>query len=454
MSVSESVILTKEMQRSNKLATYGSYQYSRITPLQGLGATISGGDVSEFEIPAKVINHNLDRLEFDLALPAGGAGVFNKMFADGIAPIRQLQYISRSNVSIVDVPFFNYYCNATFRQTNKISDVQTFERTVLTNDQFEGLSCCNVATNVRIPVTAGAMVVPNELYLEPLTIVQSVADTAFTIKFRINMGMLKDTFFGVSKDINFNEITTIRIIWDDSVHVGFGGTSATNTATNLAVLASYSISNLYYYVALEKNQSMINLVKDEPRQSLDIPYIWPTKIQGSAGNSVNSTLTLRYNVTNGSRLVRLYWAPYNNTQTATTVFDHDNLGGLKVASFYVNVDGEKTVPFDYALSTTDSTSYNCTKHLLKGSCIMSANDYAKYFTHIENFGDNYPLCSTFDYDKSHWKEGMPIEKEIKIDISYTNASANAVQSQNYIFAVCQRKLVIDRDAGIIVNSEP
>jgi hypothetical protein len=49
---------------------------------------------------------------------------------------------------------------------------------------------------------------------------------------------------------------------------------------------------------------------------------------------------------------------------------------------------------------------------------------------------------------------MPLEKEVKIDIYYDNAPANAVQSQNYIYTVCQRKLVVDKEAGIYINSEP
>lgn len=464
MSVQEGSILTREMQRSTKLGAYGTYEYNRLPPKSQPGATTNGGDVSEFEIPAKCINHYYDRLEFTLTLPdddqipvgspAVDTDAFNKMFIDGIVPIREIQFMTQGGKYMAYIPQLNKYTNAIFRRTIPFEKLATFERVSQTTDAgevFEGLSMCNSSTNVRIPVTPGALVAPKELYIEPSSIVRSATvNTPLSLNFKINLNLIYDSIWNVSHDINFNEITLVRIIWDGPQFSGFRGTSSTNTGTNITACSAIKLTNLYMFYAVQQNQSIIDMVKEEKQQQIMIPYLYYNKIQGSASNSAGNTLSVKFSPVHGSRLVRMYWCPYNNAESGSTIYDSDNTGGLKVASFHVEIDGVRTCPYEYI--TTNYDDYEAVKHLIKGSSILSRNDHLKYFTHIENFGSNYGLVQEFDYDRQLWKEGMPLDKEVKIDIFSTNPTANTVQTQNYIYTVCQRRLVVDKEAGIFIDS--
>ena len=71
-----SAILCKEMQRSLKLDTYGTYQYTKLQPLSALSATTAGGDVTQVELPARVSNHYYDRLEFDISRTPTAVGTY------------------------------------------------------------------------------------------------------------------------------------------------------------------------------------------------------------------------------------------------------------------------------------------------------------------------------------------------------------------------------------------
>lgn len=465
MSVQEGTVLASEMQRSSKLCAYGSYEINQTPPKTQPGATTVGGDVSEFEIPAKCINQSMYKLEFTLTTSSHNVP---KVFIDGVCPIREVQFMTQGGRYMAYIPQFNKFTNATFRRVISFNKLATMERVIQTQNTaqiFEGLSMTTlggvasldegtpntiVRDRIRLPVTAGDMLPPNEPYLEPSMIVQRSAAGTLAVNFKIPLNLVKDSIFGVNRDINFNEITLIRIIWDDPAYVGFVGSSLINTNSGLATLTSYAISNLVLRYAVQKNQSIIDMVKEEKAQEIMIPYVYYNKIQGNAGNNNSTTLSVKFSNVHGSRLLRMYWAPYNNTESATTIFDHDNLGGLKVFSFHVEVDGVRLCPYEFL--TNNSDDYDANRMLLDGSCILSRNDHLKYFTHVQNFGSNYPLCREFDYERQLWKEGMPLDKEVKIDIYYTNAPANAVQSQNYIYTVVQRRLVVDKEAGIYIDS--
>ena len=449
-------ILSKEMQRDPKLATYGSYQYSKLTPNAALPTSVTvGGDIIEIELPAKCINHFFDRMEFDLTLV--GTTTFNNMFLDGIAPIQTLELVSYGGQHIVNTVHFNNFTNATMRRTHKIEKVLSKERIPViaaTNSYFEGLSCCNGELTIRQPISTatGVLTAPIEKYLEPLSVGESATGASLVIKYRLNMGDLKDTFFNCCRDVNFNEIVLLRITTAAQTKVGYVSSTTVSTSASTKQTAGYTFSNFAYYVAIQKDQDIIDSVNRAPRQEMNIPFVWTTKIQ-TATVSADNTLTIRINTPNGSRLLRMYWAAYaaelNTDARAFSVYDKDNLTQTKVATFYITVDGEKRQMYDFTCSRNED--YNTYRNLFKGSCILSANDHYKYFTHCENFCDNYALCDEFEYSKTNWIEGTPIEKEIKLDINFLSGTE---QCHNYIFTVCQRKLIIDKQLGIIVNSDP
>lgn len=464
-------VIARELQRELKVCAHGEYQPSRLQPITQPSATIvNDGDVSEFEIPAKYINHNLDRLEFDLVAPLITTGSGQFFWVDGIAPVRRMELVSRGGQYVMDLVNPNVFCNMTGRYTHSISEVQSKGVLVASalagkltnaNGYLENLMPASSATlaNKRLQWAGGAsqVLANSESFTEPdyYFATGDALARVVTIRFRFPMSALKDTFFDTSQDVNFNEIMLLRITWGNANRIGVTSTAPASIVTTPAAITSYAIINLYYYVALQKKQSVIDMLNSLPEQQIMVKFPILTKIPTTGGAGATNTLSIRYNPPQGRRLLRVYWSPYNTAESGITSYDHDNgvIDGTtavpsshKVVSFYTQVDGTRVNQYDYVCVNGDD--YHAIKHLLKNSCITSADNYSQNMTFIDNFADNYPMSQAFDYDKQNWVEGKPIEKEIKYEIVFVGTAINL---QNYVYAITQKMLMVSKDKGIVVS---
>ena len=89
------------------------------------------------------------------------------------------------------------------------------------------------------------------------------------------------------------------------------------------------------------------------------------------------------------------------------------------------------------------------KHLLKGSSIISMLEHYRYSGYIHNFSDNYPLCKEFDFDRKNWIVGTEVYSNYDIEWVIT---AGSKASFNYFWTVFQRKLIIDKIAGVYLSN--
>ena len=93
-----------------------------------------------------------------------------------------------------------------------------------------------------------------------------------------------------------------------------------------------NITNLLFYLAIEKDQVIENMVKSlvlrpEGLQLL-VPMVYYNKFPLAIAASHN--LIVRYNRANGIKLKKIYWAPYNPTESGNTAYDHSNIAGAKI----------------------------------------------------------------------------------------------------------------------------
>lgn len=486
MSLQANVIIAQELQRELKMCTYGSYQPSRLQPITQPSDPTNDGDVSEFEIPTKYINHFYDRLEFDVALPAAGGTYTNyqSIWTDGVTPIRRLELVSRGGQYVLDLVNPNVFTNMTGRLVHSLDEVKSYPRlgnfgaaagatlasTVLGSTQgimpLVGAAAAEGVTSksllwVGTSVAGAALTLsPADSINEPAEFFISLQETAggsigATVRFRIPMRIFRETVFDTSQDINFNEIMLLRVTWGSAGRVSVKAETASPVGTAAAVQPTMTIKNLYYYIAMQKNQSVIDMLNSLPEQNVMIKFPVYTKTPTTGGAGATNTITIRYNPPQGRRLLRIYWAPYNTTESGTTSYDHNNLiqsnvtGAVlahKVMSFYTQIDGVRINQYDYDCSKFED--YHAIKSLFEGSCITSERDYARHMTFVDNFSDNYPLNRKFETDKQNWVEGLPIEKEIKYEITFVGTAINL---QNYVYAITQKMLSISRDRGVIVS---
>jgi len=292
------------------------------------------------------------------------------LYTDGIPFIRQIQLYTRTGLFLADIPDVCNYTNMTMRRSFKINDVMTWAKI----DDFEGLSCINViaAAGQRPDNTA-----VNTSYLEPRYIESgSAVNTADPVfEFQVNLGRIVNSIFSIDKDLYFGgEILYLRIVWNPTTKIGFIGTSGTNPTTGVAAFpGNIALTNLTLYMAVEQNPQIENGLKSKVLSpegfNLLVPYIYQNKI--SLGGTTQN-LSVKYSRAHGSRLLKIYWAPYSATESSNTAYNHNNLANAKVTQFYTTVNNTRTSQFNY---NCDGDDYRMQKKKLQGSCILSSNEY-------------------------------------------------------------------------------
>ena len=93
---------------------------------------------------------------------------------------------------------------------------------------------------------------------------------------KIYGAQLHNTIFSLDKDLLFNEVILLRIIWGPYTLVGFGSTlpyppalggtyaaAGVGTEKNItaAAFTSATISNLTYYLAIEQDINIVNSLR-------------------------------------------------------------------------------------------------------------------------------------------------------------------------------------------------
>lgn len=200
---------------------------------------------------------------------------------------------------------------------------------------------------------------------------------------------------------------------------------------------------------------------------------WVTQYKQSQNASVNS-VTMRITSSLGKRLLKIYWAPYNQTEQLDTAYDHnvgptDPTGTIlanaapavqKITSFYTLVNNVRTSQYNYNVMSSSfgiaqqsfNDDYDQRKNKLKGSCIFSRNEYYYNWVWCEDFTDNVPLMEKpLNPDENTYLDGLDITKgEIKYDIFVNQgvvAPANAVPVNYYVYILTLKELTIN-SAGI------
>jgi len=444
-------IIERELQFEQDVCKHSTVKYHRMT--QQTGATTAdcspaGGVETIFEIPIRTLNLSRSYLSFQMTVPGGVADDPNYVHVDGLPMINTIQLYTRGNLKLVDIPEVNKYLKTVLRRECKIEDVMTWD------DEFgfpSALFCSNkTQANILRPTVNGLSA---RGYVEPQYLMQGTVADAESVQlpifYQIPLRNFIGTIFEVDKMINFKEVLLLRIVWDKAPMVYF--TAPVNTPWTDAAdgAADVPITQMYLYLAQEGNPEIDIEIKSKPVQTILVPYVH--RLKQTLNGAGTHNISTRYNIGQGKRILKIYWAPFLSAGTGSEAFDNNNLGGLKVTSYYTMVDNSKTSEFDYQVGNDDAnvladSDYGHQKPLLRGSCIFSMTDYYYNWTHVENFKNNYgQVDRPFQLDENNWVDGLPIGPEIKYDIC---AQATGTLD-HYVFAIAQRELTVS-NAGIVL----
>lgn len=444
--------------------SHPSYRLQKImqqTGSQDVPLTTGGGQVSVFELPTQVYNLSKSSLYFTMTPSAPGqmAGpldLYNYIFKDCVAPISRLSLYTRGGMYLCDIPYLANYTKVVNKAETPLTEYLDYNQGHALNDgttQFlhknNSLANCT-ATSLLEPYakrpdsSACDIHYTEPQYLEP-GITGNAAITP-TLTVCMPLGHIKNSILACDKDLYFGEVIILRVEWAPSIKCGFRGSSVTVPTTNpTAIAGNVDIGNLALYLSVEKDQDIINGLQSKVNSSsgfqMLMPYVHGYKSNSGAGST---SVSLRFNRGHGDRLLKVYYAPFNNDETTNTTYDHSNVGGAKISNYYTMLNNSRLQEFNVVVSPTVNEDYVLNKDLLEKSVIQSSNMYRYNWFHVDNFSG----LDLKDGQKAFTHTvGLPLEIEQKWDIYNTTA----VAVNNYCFAVCQRTLKIS-SAGIEVQS--
>lgn len=413
---------------------------------------VGGGLDSIFEIPVRFMNFAQSYLYFTVSLPAlaaatYGADKINWFFTDAITPILQIQLYTKAGTYLADLNFVPNYTKVVGKVETPLSEylslptMQDSGIAAQSMGQFLGrnnsLGTSTTRTVVapfalRFDNTASSVNYTEPKYLEPGS-AANTADPNFVCY--IPLSKFKNTIFAYDKTIFLGEIVYIRIVWDNTNRIAYGGTSATNPTTALSAYQSnITLNGLTLYLALDNDQEQNNLILSQVASAGGFQAEIPIAQKEVPGLSTSHTLTYKFNSGNGRTLEKIYIIPYNITETTNVAYDHDNLAGNgKVRTFYTMLDNNRLQEFDV---TAAMYPY------LKDSPIQNANVYRHNWFYLEDFSN----LVNKDGKDSNLSGGL--EEKWEFYASSLSDGATPVNYNYYSFAVTKKLLTVT-SAGII-----
>lgn len=278
---------------------------------------------------------------------------------------------------------------------------------------------------------------------EPQYLESGVLSSALEGKVKMDLSKYKNTIFSYDKDLYLGEIILMRIIWNASTSIYFTGDSVNNPETApVAAVGNVSITNLQLYLATERNQTIVNQLRQKVESgtmSVMIPYVhsYKTNLTG------NASVSLRFNRGHGVRLQKIYHSVFNQTESKNTAYDNSNLTaatqlpGAKITSFYTMLNNNRLQEFDVV--TANYEDFMILKPSLKSSVIQNSNISAYNWSWIENFIENLSPEDRKNLPYNNLRVGLDLTLEQKWDIYLTIPGG---PYNHHTFAVVQKMLTV------------
>lgn len=281
---------------------------------------------------------------------------------------------------------------------------------------------------------------------EPLYLRQSlVANTALpALNVRIPLNQFKNTFLEMDKDVYFNEMMMLKIVWATNAELGFLSTAQGNPATNELITQNIDVTNLYLYHALEVNETIRQTIINKTvssGMSMLIPYVYSSKNNISGGATQTNTLFI--GSAQGMKLKKVYTSVYPAVETLQDRFNVDNTANNIVGQFVTKIDDVKLQEF--SVQTAQNHDYLLLKDKLKGTVLSNIDAYKYNWFWVDCFD-----CGVNDLQAraSNINSGMPLSVEHKY--VFEAEQINNFPHNFYTYTVVSRMLTINPD-GVMVK---
>jgi hypothetical protein len=435
----------------------GQYQYFKSYPIEGLNnypLTNNQGGTSTFNIVPNVINLAKSKLCGMISLPAQGAGNYSYLNINGFKAVQRITVQAQGGPILLETNDIDRYLDITMRKSFSFDDVQGWDAAITATGApttfFEGLAPSNFPTAINARLDNSSIA---KMGMESLYVMQGATNAVTNWNFKIGFDKFVDTVLAVDHDLYWNSNLTVTIYWNNLARYCWLSTSATNPSTGaaaLAVEAGAAISGPYIMLAIQRNELIKREIMEKCMSqnglSIKIPYIYSQVLSIDAGGN---NLQAYYNSGQGSHIKKIWWTCYQRTPaTPNLVYDKDNRAFAKISQYQsqlngVNIQQNPIVP-------TSGDGYLIERDTLRGSSILSFNEFLYNWSYCENFcEDNYQFLRTLfpEVPEENLIDGLPL---LGGQVQYNIISTSVINVTNVLFTVFLRNL---RISGEIISLE-
>lgn len=498
------MILSDMLDYSHKVASHSSPLMVKLGPLNNqTSTTLSVASVVgpvQFVIPSKCINLARSIIQFDINVPAMGAGIYSWVQANFWDLFYRINLVGQStNTQLLDLAPVDRYASSLIPVSLKNSDFYNkaspygasvyigYNTTNYNTTQASGqfIPVQEVSRNYYSSNVDGV----NNDTLTPYDGIRllysgNASNTQQNITVSMELGSLPHNIMALDKLMYFgSEQLELNLYFNPCNRWSWGnGTSNTvpsYAGTQVTTPAAATLNNMAIYLYTEQDATIIQgLVERAMGDGYSIKFAYPLITrQALSGN--NQTINTQLTRGLGSSLLFIATSWYNsntyvgsgssvqqsNAETLNTAQDHSlfSLLGPTASTSYGSSGNPCTGAFSAfqyqaqidSINILTNNQYNAflgepwlyNQNWLNGSAIKSANQYYVQFTHIDNFTGS-PICmidQTVD-------DGLSLENYRQHQMSFT-ATAAGTPSANvawYVFYICTRTLNISSQ-GLLVN---
>ncbi len=450
-----SLKLGQSIQYESKDLEASSYSLMKIVPLSGGQTATDGNDVT-FEIPVQSINFARSYFYADVSIAAQGATALWKH--EGICPFSSMQIFTRGGQYLL-----NLQERATEYSRIMISS-DSHHKDLVSGDRGREVQASGAGLDplYRSESGASAALGNNGAHLAEAAGVSTAAPfheqqytrsgtAAAALVYRIifPMKMMRDTILAVDKSILYREVLVCKFKLAPGTDIAFAATDAVDPTTgNVALTSAITYSNMAFYVAQERNASVVEALnaqtESESGFSLLVPY--PSTFTNSRAAQVNQNVTLRLNKSHGSSLKAIKHCVFSEVDpTNTGRYDRQNAASAKIVSYYTNVNNNRLTEFN--IVTAADEDWLIHKKKLVNSPLVNNTVYKSNWYHEDRFDDYQDKLSDLMTEDTNVLSGINLNEEIRWDFFGTTAG-NALRHFSIVHG---QKLMNINNRGLVLG---
>jgi hypothetical protein len=266
--------------------------------------------------------------------------------------------------------------------------------------------------------------------------------------FQFRLSDIRNSIFDIDKDLMINEVLILRIEWNQTnkyIYTTTADSPVVPANTQAGFSIAPTIRDLTLYLAKETDQSIINAIQQKVMSgglSLILPYIYHS--QNTIRDSSSHTITIRSNSSNGFSMCKVYSAAFNTDEKWDKTYDHSNIDGTKVSSYYTLLDNTRLTEYDITCRDIEPRDYMNMKATIKGTCLEPYGVFKYNWVHVDDF------CNAAELqDDPNVVVGIPLTTSEKKWDLYANVPLVNGNNQSftwYTFTKYQRRLMITSQA--------